>query len=52
MSKNYFFAIKNCNSKIPENFDFQKEDKDILDNYTLNLNNIRSKIDELDVNLH
>ena len=46
------FAIKNCNSKIPENFDFQKEDKDILDNYTLNLNNIRSKIDELDVNFY
>ena len=46
------FAIKNCESKIPEKIEFQKDDLDILDKYNNNLENIRSKIDKQDINFY
>ena len=46
------FAIKNCESKIPDKIKFQKEDLDILDKYKDNLDNIRSKIDNQDINYY
>ena len=44
------FAIKNCDGKIPNNIKFEKEDLKILDKYKFNLNLIREKIDNQDVN--
>ncbi len=46
------FAIKNCDSKIPKEIKFQKEDLEILDKYKDNLEVIRSKIDEQDINYY
>ena len=46
------FAIKNCESKIPDKIKFQKKDLDILDKYKDNLDNIRSKIDNQDINYY
>ncbi len=46
------FAIKNCESKIPKNIEFQKEDFDILDKYKDNLNIIRDKIDSQNINFY
>jgi methionyl-tRNA synthetase len=44
------FAIKNCQSKIPEKVEFKKEDLDILENFSKNLALIRNKIDNQDIN--
>ncbi len=46
------FAIKNCNGKIPNNIKFEKEDLKILDKYKFNLDLIREKIDNQDVNYY
>jgi methionyl-tRNA synthetase len=46
------FAIKNCESKIPKHIDFQKEDLKILNKYMNNLENIREKIDNQDINFY
>ncbi len=46
------FAIKNCESKIPEKIEFQKVDLELLDKYKNNLNKIREKIDHQDVNFY
>ena len=46
------FAIKNCESKIPKQIDFQKEDLKILNKYMTNLENIREKIDNQDINFY
>ena len=46
------FAIKNCNSKIPKNIEFIADDLKILDKFKLNLNLIREKIDNQDVNYY
>ncbi len=46
------FAIKNCESKIPKQIDFQKEDLEILNKYMTNLENIRKKIDNQDINFY
>ena len=46
------FAIKNCESKIPKQIDFQKEDLEILNKYMNNLENIREKIDNQDINFY
>jgi methionyl-tRNA synthetase len=46
------FAIKNCDSKIPKEIKFQKEDLEILDKYKDNLELIRSKIDKQDINYY
>ena len=40
------FAIKNCNSEVPNKIKFEKEDLIILDRYKNNLSNIRNKIDK------
>ena len=46
------FTIKNCDSKIPKKIKFQKEDLKILDNYKNNINQIRDKIDNQDINFY
>jgi methionyl-tRNA synthetase len=46
------FAIKNCNGKIPEKIKFEKDDLKILDKFKTNLNLIRDKIDNQDVNFY
>ncbi|MDC3142517.1 methionine--tRNA ligase [Candidatus Pelagibacter sp.] len=46
------FAIKNCESKIPKQIDFKKEDLEILNKYMNNLDNIRKKIDNQDINFY
>ena len=46
------FTIKNCDGKIPKNIEFQKEDLKILDNFENNINLIREKIDNQDINFY
>jgi len=46
------FAQKNCEGRIPNEIDFKKEDLKILDNVKLNLNTIREKIDNQDINYY
>ncbi len=46
------FAISNCQGLIPKDIEFEKEDLLILDNFKLNIENIRIKIDEQDVNYY
>ena len=46
------FAIKNCQSKIPEKVQFEKEDLDILEKFSENLALIRNKIDNQDINFY
>ena len=46
------FAIKNCDGKIPKDIKFQKEDLNILDNFKKNINIIREKIDNQDINFY
>ena len=46
------FAIKNCKSKIPEKIEFKKDDLEILEKYKDNLENIRSKIDNQNINFY
>ena len=46
------FAIKNCDGKIPNNIKFEKEDLKILDKFKFNLNLIREKIDNQDINYY
>ena len=46
------FAIKNCQSKIPEKVEFEKEDLDILERFSKNLALIRNKIDNQDINFY
>ncbi len=46
------FAIKNCDSKIPDKIEFKKDDLKILDNFESNLDLIRGKIDEHDLNFY
>ena len=46
------FAIKNCESKIPKLIDFKKEDLEILNKYMNNLEKIREKIDNQDINFY
>ncbi len=46
------FAIKNCESKIPEKIDFKKDDLKILDKFAKNISLIREKIDNLDINFY
>ena len=44
------FVIKNCESKIPENIIFNERDKNILDNFSNNLGNLRDYIDKQKLN--
>ena len=46
------FALKNCEGKIPKDIKFDKDDLKILDNFKLNLNLIRKKIDNQDINFY
>ena len=46
------FAIKNCEGKIPKDIKFNNDDLIILDKFKKNLNLIRNKIDELDLNFY
>ena len=46
------FVIKNCNSKIPEKIKFEKDDMKILNEYSQNLNNLRSEIDNQNINYY
>ena len=46
------FAIKNCNGKIPSEIKFQNEDLNILNKYNDNLDKIRLKIDEQNINFY
>ena len=46
------FAIKNCDGKIPEKIKFEDDDLNILNKYKDNLKNIRSKIDQQNINFY
>ena len=46
------FAFKNCEGKIPNNIKFNNDDLLILDKFKNNLNIIRDKIDDLDLNFY
>ena len=46
------FAIKNCKGKVPEKIEFQKNDIKILDKFKNNLDLIRDKIDNQDINFY
>ncbi len=46
------FAIKNCNGKIPKINEFNKNDLKILDKFKSNLDVIRDKIDNQDINFY
>jgi methionyl-tRNA synthetase len=46
------FAFKNCDGKIPATTDFGEDDLKILDKFKDNLNKIRGKIDDQDINFY
>jgi methionyl-tRNA synthetase len=46
------FAIKNCEGKIPSDIKFEKDDLKILDKIRSNLDLIREKIDNQDINFY
>ena len=46
------FAIKNCNGKIPNKINFINEDLEILDKFKSNLDVIRDKIENQDINYY
>ncbi len=46
------FAEKNCDKKIPSQIKFEKEDLVILDKFKVNLDLIRNKIDNQDINYY
>ena len=46
------FTIKNCDGKIPKNIKFEKEDLKLLNNFEKNINIIRDKIDNQDINFY
>jgi len=46
------FAIKNCNGKIPSEIKFQNDDLIILNKYNDNLDKIRLKIDQQNINFY
>ena len=46
------FAFKNCEGKVPSDIKFQNDDLLILDKYKENLENIRSKIDDQNINFY
>ena len=46
------FALKNCNSKVPKEIKLNKEDKLILNEYSSNVDNLRSKIEDQNINYY
>ena len=46
------FVIKNCESKVPEKIKFENDDIKILDEYSHNLDKLRSEIDNQNINYY
>ncbi len=46
------FAVKNCGGKIPNDIEFNTDDLLILDKFKKNIELIRNKIDDLDLNFY
>ncbi len=46
------FVIKNCDSKLPEKIKFENDDIKILDEYSQNLDKLRSEIDNQNINYY
>ena len=46
------FVIKNCDSKVPEKIKFENDDIKILDEYSQNLDKLRSEIDNQNINYY
>ena len=46
------FAIKNCDNKVPEKIKFENDDIKILDEYSQNLDKLRSEIDNQNINYY
>ncbi len=46
------FSLKNCAGKIPNKIEFHSDDLKILDKFKNNLNTIREKIDNQDINFY
>ena len=46
------FVEKNCESKIPNNFEFKEDDLNILNIFSNNINKIRNEIDNLNINFY
>ncbi len=46
------FAVKNCDGQVPLKIKFQQDDLTILNKFKDNLNNIREKIDEQNINYY
>ena len=46
------FAEKNCEGKIPNDIEFNNDDLKILDKFKDNIDLVRKKIDELDINFY
>ena len=46
------FSLKNCEGKIPNKIEFHSDDLKILDKFKNNLNTIREKIDNQDINFY
>ena len=46
------FNFKNCEGKIPNKIEFNKEDLKLLDKFKFNIDNIREKIDNQDLNFY
>ena len=46
------FAFKNCEGKVPDKIKFTKDDLDILNKFENSLEEIRSKIDNQDINYY
>ena len=46
------FAIKNCDSLVPKDIEFQNDDLIILNKYKDNLEKIRKKVDNQDINFY
>ena len=46
------FVIKNCDSKVPEKIKFENDDIRILDEYSQNLDKLRSEIDNQNINYY
>ena len=46
------FSLKNCEGKIPDKIEFHSDDFKILDKFKNNLNTIREKIDNQDINFY
>tara|TARA_B100000989_G_scaffold179876_1_gene135126 strand:+ start:2708 stop:4255 length:1548 start_codon:yes stop_codon:yes gene_type:complete len=46
------FVVKNCDSKIPKEIKFEKDDMKMLNEYSQNLDNLRSEIDDQNINYY